>query len=134
MKRLALTTILFLTVISLLISQGAHTDSKKEIELFTTIDNAMTRAETQPVVLFFYASWCPSCRVGKSDIESNFDKLNGITILLVDYDKSADLKRKYGVTYQDTFVQIDSNGKKVTLWNGGKTEGLLKNVIRKENL
>jgi thiol-disulfide isomerase/thioredoxin len=134
MKRLALTTILLLTLTSLLISQEARTDSKKEIELFTTMDNAMMKAKTEPVVLFFYASWCPSCRAAKSDIESNLDKLEGITLLLVDYDKSADLKRKYGVTYQDTYVQIDSDGKKITLWNGGKTNELLKNVIRKERL
>ncbi|OJF75739.1 MAG: hypothetical protein BKP49_10690 [Treponema sp. CETP13] len=134
MKRLALTTILLLTVTSLLISQEAHTNSKKEIELFTTLDNAMMKAETQPVVLFFYASWCPSCRATKSDIESNFDKLDGMTILLVDYDKSTDLKRKYGVSYQDTFVQINTEGTKISLWNGGKTDGLLRNVIRKESL
>ena len=132
MKRLALTTILLLTLSSLLFSQEVKSESNKEIELFTTIDNAMMRAETEPVVLFFYASWCPSCRSAKNEIEANLDKLDGINLLLVDYDKSSELKQKYGVTYQHTYVQIDSAGNKMAIWNGGSTENILKKVIRKE--
>jgi len=132
MKRLALTTILLLTLSSLLFSQEVKSESNKEIELFTTIDNAMIKAETEPVVLFFYASWCPSCRSAKNEIEANLDKLDGINLLLVDYDKSSELKQKYGVTYQHTYVQIDSAGNKMAIWNGGSTENILKKVIRRE--
>ena len=39
-----------------------------------------------------------------------------------------DLAKKYAITYQHTFVQIDGLGKEVTKWNGGKTDDLLTNI------
>jgi thioredoxin-related protein len=39
-----------------------------------------------------------------------------------------ELAKKYGVTYQHTFVQIDAEGNEVTKWNGGKIEELLHNI------
>ncbi len=39
-----------------------------------------------------------------------------------------DLAKKYRVTYQHTFVQIDSQENEVTKWNGGQLEGLLANL------
>jgi hypothetical protein len=50
--------------------------------------------------------------------------------LVVNYDRSADLKRKYGVSHQHTYVQIDAKGEKVALWSGGGIDGVLKNVVR----
>jgi len=74
------------------------------------------------VVLFFRASWCPSCKALDEDIRSRLDLIpTGVTILDVDYDKSAELKRKYGVTYQHTFVQVDASGNQITKWAGSST-------------
>jgi thioredoxin-related protein len=39
-----------------------------------------------------------------------------------------DLAKKYGITYQHTFVQIDSKGNEITKWNGGKTDELLAKI------
>jgi hypothetical protein len=47
---------------------------------------------------------------------------------LVDYDNSKDLQKKYGVTYQHTFVQIDENGEALSKWNGGDVDKLLSTV------
>lgn len=74
------------------------------------------------VVLFFRASWCPSCKAVDDDIRSNLDSIPaGVTILDVDYDKSAELKRKYAVTYQHTFVQVDASGNQIAKWAGSLT-------------
>jgi thioredoxin 1 len=54
-----------------------------------------------------------------------------ITVLVVNYDKARDLKEKYHITYQHTFVQIDGNGDKLAVWNGGGVDTLLENTIRK---
>jgi len=82
----------------------------------------IARAETGDVVLFFHASWCPSCRVLGSDIEKNVASIPaGVTILKVDYDKEAELKKKYGVTYQHTLVQVAADGSMITKWSGGAT-------------
>ena len=39
-----------------------------------------------------------------------------------------DLAKKYGITYQHTFVQIDSTGKEIAKWNGGQTDELTANI------
>ncbi|MBB6481845.1 thioredoxin domain-containing protein [Spirochaeta isovalerica] len=95
---------------------------------FVSMDKAMMMAEETPTVLFFNASWCPTCRAAVKDFEMNAMKLEGINLLSVDYDDSADLKQKYEITYQHTFVQIDSMGKVLAMWNGGETEELLKQI------
>lgn len=86
-------------------------------------------------VLFFYASWCPTCRPTDADFKANLAKIpSDVAVIRVNYnDPETDeeekaLAQKYGVTYQHTFVQIDKNGNKVTTWNGGQTEQLLANV------
>lgn len=90
----------------------------------------IARAETGDVVLFFHASWCPSCRALNSDIEKNVSAIPaGVTILKTDYDKETELKKKYGVTTQHTLVQVDKDGNLIKKWSGGsKLENLLSQV------
>lgn len=79
----------------------------------------LARADTGDVVLFFHASWCPSCRSLNSDIEANMSSIpEGVSILKVDYDKETELKKTYGVTYQHTLVQVDMDGNLVKKWSG----------------
>jgi len=68
-------------------------------------------------IIFFYAPWCPECR--------SFDQIiigskipDGVQILKTDYDSSVDLKKKYGVTIQTSFVGVDRSGEKLKLWSG----------------
>lgn len=83
---------------------------------------ALAAAEQVPqgdTILYFHANWCPICQVLDPDIRKNISKLPvGVTILKVDYDSETALKKKYGVTYQHTFVQVDPNGNKLKLWSG----------------
>ncbi len=82
----------------------------------------LARAETGDVVLFFHASWCPSCRGLNGDIEKNISSIPaGVSILKLDYDKEKDLKKKYGVTYQHTLVQVDKDGNLIKKWSGSPT-------------
>ena len=79
----------------------------------------IARAETGDVVLFFHASWCPSCRGLNASIESNLSSLpKGVTILKADYDKEVELKKKYEVTTQHTLVQVDKDGNMIKKWSG----------------
>lgn len=79
-------------------------------------------AEKGSVVLFFRASWCPTCKALDADISANLSKIpDGITILDVDYDNSRDLQQKYGVTYQHTLVQVDATGTMIKKWSGSQT-------------
>ncbi len=74
------------------------------------------------VVLNFYAAWCPSCRALDADINANLGNIpSNLTILKVDYDNSAELKKKYGVTTQHTMVQVDKDGNLIKKWSGSAT-------------
>lgn len=85
------------------------------------------QAAGNKVVLFFYASWCPYCQAADKAFNENLEKIPaGVTLLKTDYDSNKDLKTKYGVTYQHTFVQIDNNGNQITKWNGGDIDNLIK--------
>lgn len=82
----------------------------------------LARAETGDVVLFFHASWCPSCRGLNADIEQNLGVIPpGVSILKVDYDTESELKKKYGVTYQHTLVQVAADGTLIKKWSGSPT-------------
>ena len=82
----------------------------------------IAKAATGDVVLFFRASWCPTCRAVDADIRANLKNIpSDLTILDVDYDNSTSLKQKYGVTYQHTFVQVDAQGTLIKKWSGSPT-------------
>lgn len=90
----------------------------------------ITKAAEGDVVLFFRASWCPSCKTVDADIKKNVSQIpKGVTILDVDYDNSAELKQKYGVTYQHTFVQVAADGTQIAKWSASPTlAALLGNI------
>lgn len=65
-------------------------------------------------VLDFYAPRCPSCRTAHKNIINEISQLpNNLQILNVDYDTNKELREKYGVTSQHTFVLVDRNGNKL---------------------
>ena len=72
------------------------------------------------VVLFFNASWCSTCKEARENLEADPIPA-GLTIVKVDFDDSDELRQKYGVTVQHTFVQIDSDGNELAKWNGSVT-------------
>jgi len=85
-------------------------------------EKVMLASATHDVVLFFRAGWCPTCRAVDADIKANLSKIpSSLAILDVNYDNSTALKQKYGVTYQHTFVQVDSNGNLIKKWIGSST-------------
>jgi thiol-disulfide isomerase/thioredoxin len=90
----------------------------------------LARAASGDVVLFFHASWCPSCRVLNADIEKNLSAIpENVSILKVNYDTESELKKKYGVTYQHTLVQVSADGSLIKKWSGGSNLGNLVSQI-----
>ncbi len=74
----------------------------------------------RPVLWFAALAWCPSCQAADKDFKAHFDKVPlDVTIFKVDYDSAKELKQKYAITMQDTFVQVDSQGNEITKWNSG---------------
>jgi len=96
---------------------------------------AFDKAATTRRVLFFYASWCSTCRPADANFKANESKIpQDVTLIRVNYNdpetdqEEKDLAKKYGVTYQHTYVQIDATGKEITKWNGGQINELIANI------
>ena len=79
-------------------------------------------------VLFFHASWCATCAATDKSFTEKGIQRAGVDVLKVDYDTSTDLKKKYGVTTQHTFVQVNSKGEMITKWLAGSVVELYKNI------
>ncbi|MGB7963713.1 MAG: thioredoxin family protein [Propionicimonas sp.] len=78
------------------------------------------------VVYFFHAGWCPDCKAADSALTTPGVTIPmGVTIVKVDYDTATDLKRRYGVTMQHTFVQVDGAGEPVRTWAGKTVDTIL---------
>ncbi len=77
-------------------------------------------------VLFFAASWCPSCRGADADIKANLKKIpKDVVIYKTDYDTETVLKQKYGVTHQHTFVYVNAKAEALKKWSGGGLDEIL---------
>jgi len=86
-------------------------------------------ADEGNVVIFFRASWCPSCKALNEDIKDSLGNIpENLVILDADYDEETEMKQKYGVTTQHTLVQVDSEGTMIQKWSGGST---LESIIEK---
>lgn len=115
--------------------EGMMDEATTQAQYVPYTNAAFDTAEQNRRVLFFYASWCPTCRPADADFSANAaDIPEGVTVLRVNYndpdtdDAEKQLAQKYGVTYQHTFVQIDSTGQEITKWNGGQLTELLSNI------
>ena len=69
------------------------------------------------VVLFFNASWCPTCQATVKSLDADGVPA-GLTVVSVDYDNANDLRQQYGVTVQHTFVQVDATGNELAKFTG----------------
>lgn len=72
-----------------------------------------------PVLVDFFATWCPPCRLMGPKVDSLADELKDtMKVAKVDIDKSPDLASKYGIQSIPAFVVFDK-GKVVATKVGG---------------
>lgn len=68
-------------------------------------------------VLFFHAAWCPYCIKNDQRLTGWFSDPGPdfpiYSVYKIDYDDRTDLRQRYGVTSQDTFILIDREGNEV---------------------
>jgi len=89
---------------------------KNEMTGYKDYDESLL-GQNDTTVLFFNASWCPSCRAADASLSAS--SIDDILVLSTDYDNNTDLRKKYGVTSQHTFVQVDAQGEMIQKWSGG---------------
>ena len=93
------------------------TSSNRYIEYSPEV---FTQMNDKKRIYFFHASWCPTCKVANIDFEENEDQIpEDVIVFKTDYDTETELKNRYGITYQHTFVYVDENGNELAKWNGG---------------
>lgn len=62
-------------------------------------------------ILFFHAPWCPYCAENHNRLTEWYGaETFSRTVLKVDFDTATELKQRYGVTQQDTFVLVNGDG------------------------
>lgn len=82
-------------------------------------------------VLFFRAYWCGACADAAAHIADEAPSgPSDLVVIEVDYDDAGDLKRRYGVTLQHTFVQVDAAGAELGQWTGFGTLAELYAALR----
>lgn len=90
-------------------------------------DPAVYNNETK--VYYFHASWCPSCKAIDEEIKADAAKIPaGVVLIQTDFDSETELRQKYGVTYQHTFVQVDNNGNSVAKWSATSLDDVVAGI------
>jgi peptide methionine sulfoxide reductase msrA/msrB len=72
------------------------------------------------IVLFFHADRCPTCQQAEKNFLASGIP-SGLTILKVNYDKESELKKKYTILTQTSFVYIKNDGTLIKRWVGWLT-------------
>lgn len=111
-------------------SATSHSDSASQSYItYDQYQASKDKYADSKVVLFFNAKWCPACRAINEALTSDPGKIPAkTTVVSVDYDQHTDLRQRYGVTTQHTFVQIDTNGEETRQWVSTSVDALLKEL------
>lgn len=94
----------FFASVLLLASAASHA---LEIKPFTAALLAQAQASDQPVALHFHADWCPTCRAQEKVLQSLKSEPGlDLTVMVVNYDTEKELKKRFKVRAQSTFVVL----------------------------
>ncbi|MDO4715079.1 MAG: thioredoxin family protein [Bacteroidales bacterium] len=82
-------------------------------QIVGTVANGQVQYTNQaPVVIDFYATWCPPCKQLKPILESVAQAYAGrVAVYKVDVDKETDLANLYGIRSIPTLLYVDAKGK-----------------------
>lgn len=95
----------------------------------TYSSSVFEEAKDKKRVYFFHAVWCPTCKVVNEAFQNQEDKIpEDVVIFKTDYDRYTELKNRFAITYQHTFVQVDAQGNEIAKWNGGDIDRLIQNL------
>lgn len=126
--------ILFLSLISLVLI-GSNCFANETIKHITTQEQFKTEiieaSKTQPVIVDFYATWCPPCK----QLTPVFEKVSNqykekIKFIKVDIDQGKSIANQKNVQSVPTLIFF-KDGKEIFRTSGFKTAVSIKNLITK---
>lgn len=118
--------------VDLPLADESASDSPARVGTFVDYEDGSIERTPGTKILFFHAPWCPQCRMIEADIKAQASLPENTTIFKVDYDSHQDLRQRYGVTLQTTFVRVDNSGtllKKYVAYNEPNYESVRKNLL-----
>jgi len=83
--------------------------------IYTEYSDSLLANAKWDIVLFFHATWCPPCKAADKNLSWS-DIPEWLTILKLDYDANIDLRKKYWITTQHTFVQVNNKWGMIEKW------------------
>ena len=115
--------------------ENPHSISPKGREVATILwykeysEENLKNTKQENIVLFFHATWCPSCKAFEEKVLSE-NIPEDILILKVDFDKANDLRKKYNILTQTSFILIDSDWNLINRWIWSRN---ISDIIKKIN-
>lgn len=93
---------------------------------YHSLDQLRTLAAQGPTIVWFHADWCPVCHATMVSLRARWPEIPPeLNLVIADYDQEAELKARYGITYQNTYVQVGRDAEQLQVWNGGGVDGLI---------
>jgi thiol-disulfide isomerase/thioredoxin len=89
-------------------------------------------AQGQPAIVYFHATWCPTCKIQEPIVErlAASPKFKRVTFLNADYDTQTALKKALHVNQQSTFV-VFKNGHEIARSTGQTSERAIESTFEK---
>jgi thiol-disulfide isomerase/thioredoxin len=104
-------------------------ETKKAVANYIDYSPMALKKASGRILLFFHADWCSTCKSFDAQIEKNGIPAD-IAILKVDFDTETELKKKYAILSQSTFVQVDQDGNTYKRWLGeSKLEDIINTLV-----
>ena len=93
-----------------------------------TVDTFEEQLTDGPVVIDFWATWCPPCRVMSPILEELSEELGHVKFLSIDVDAEPGLTDKYNVKAMPTFLII-KDGEVAARFMGAQPKAQIKEKI-----
>jgi putative thioredoxin len=107
---------------------------EKEVSEKNFVEYVLKTSKQTPVLVGFYAHWCPSCQHLTPLLATMAEEYQGAFLLAkVDTDKNPNLKSEYGVETLPT-VALFKNGKLAEGFAGGKLEHSIRYMLAQHEI
>jgi len=115
-------------VFLLLIFTSAHAGE----EAFTQSAFDRLQKGGQPILVFIYAAWCPTCRTQEPIVSKLLkqDEFKSITPLRVDFDRQKNVVKEFKAIMQSTLI-VFKNGKEAGRSTGDTSEAGIAGLLKK---